>query len=253
MIFGCCTTVASDLDLFDRYGYAVFEAHFQKLLEMSETEFAEFARDIATKRAKLAGVNCFAHPEAGLLSRMEEDVDGYFERGIQRIKTLGLEYIVIGSGGARKIPETMSAEEGRARLAAMLRRFGDIADKYDVDVYFEALRKFETNNVNTVSDAVALCREVNHSRVGLVADFYHMRAVDEPFSALKECGDCLRHIHVATADRRVPLTDDKAEVEAMAEMLKTIGYRGRIVLEGKKEPDIDTALSEFSAMFSLFE
>lgn len=253
MIFGGCTSTVSDLVLYDRYGYSVFEANFQTLIDMSDAEFSAFANDLAKQQAKLAGVNCFAHYESKLLSRTEEDVDGYFERGIRRIKTLGLEYIVIGSGGARKTPETMTAEEGRARLVAMIRRFGDIADKYDVDIYFEPLRKQETNNVNTVLDAVAFCREVDHPRVGMVADFYHMSAMEEPFSAIQACGKYLRHIHVATADRRIPLIRDKAEVEAMVAVLKSVNYQGRIVLEGAGTPDLDTALREFSTMFSLFE
>lgn len=253
MIFGSCTTDPSAVALCDRYGYGIYEAHFQRLLEMSEEEFAAFSRDVKQYRARLAGVNCFARPDTGLLLKTEEEVDTYFESGIKRIKPLGLEYIVIGSGGARKTPEGMSREEGHERLIAMLRRFGDIAEKYDVDVYFEPLREYETNNVNTVAEGIAACREVNHPRVGLVADFYHMSVVGDAFSVLRECGDHLRHIHVSTADRRFPLLADKGEVETMTAILKEIGYQGRIVLEGHVEPDMETALREFSMMFSMFE
>lgn len=253
MHFGCCTTNPSQLAILANYGYYGVESNFQAIRAMSEEEFEKFRSAVETTGVVMNGMNCFAPHDTRILSWPDEELDDYFESGIRRAKPLGLEYIVIGSGGSRKIPEGMTREEGLRKLVAALRRFGDIAERYDIDIFFEPLRHFETNVINTVTEAAELCKAVNHPRVRMVADFYHMKSVEEPFDHIVSAKEYVRHIHVATADRRVPLTTDRDEVLVMVEQLKAIGYDGRVVLEGSSEPDFEEVVGEFSKLFVLFK
>ena len=253
MYFGMCTTTPSDLYLLKEYGYTSFEGNFQFIRTMDHENFEALRRAVEDTGVVLEGMNCFASTEVRFLGWSDEEADAYFESGIARAKPLGLKYMVIGSGRARMAPEGMSHEEGMERLIKRFRRFAEIADTYQVALYIEALRPYETDMINTIDEAVAFCKAVNHPNVGCVADFYHMKTVGDAFENIAKAGSLLKHIHVATADRRIPLMSDKAEVMAMAAALKTAGYNGAVVLEGAAEPNTETALKEFSEQFMLFE
>lgn len=252
--FGNCTTAPEELAALKRHGYTFVEANFQFIREMTDEEFGTLRQAVKDTGVTVAGMNCFASSETRILLWTDAEAEAYFESGVKRAKPLGLEYVVIGSGGSRRIPEGMTREEGLARLASLLRLFGDIAERYGIEIFIEPLRHHETDVINTVPEAVALCKQVNHPRVSCLADFYHMAMVEEPISDLVQAKDHLRHIHIALApDRTIPLLKDKEKVRDMAQMLKAIGYTGRIVLEGGGKPDMDTALREFSEQFSEFE
>ncbi len=253
MYFGSCTTTPADLYLFKEYGYASFEANFQKIRAMDNEEFDALGRAVEETHVVLEGMNCFAPADSRFLSWSDAEADEYFESGIARAKPLGLTYMVIGSGRARMAPEGMSHEEGMQRLIKRFRRFAEIADTYQVDLYIEPLRHYETDVINTIDEAVAFCKAVDHPNVGCVADFYHLKMVGDDFANLANAGPFLKQIHMATADRRIPLLADKAEVLAMSEALKAVGYDGRVTLEGAAKPDAKTALKEFSEQFILFE
>ena len=252
MIFGACTTAPSELTLLKEYGYSCFESNFQRIKKMTDEELDELRCAVEKTGIMMAGMNCFAPTDVRILRWSEQEAVEYFESGIKRARPLGLRYLVIGSGKARTIPEEMSREEGVKRWVSLLRRFGDIAEQYDIDVYVEPLRHYETNMINTVSEAAELCKAVDHPRIGCMADFYHMHMVEEPFCNIQNAGKLLRHIHVSTADRRVPLHSDREELLAMIAALKECGYDGRVVLEGEAKPNSETAFREFSEQFDLF-
>ena len=252
MRFGNCTTNPAEFSLLKQYGYSFAESNFQVVKEMTEKDFTDLSQAVETFGIPVEGMNCFAHPEMKILTWSDEKAAEYFESGVRRAKILGLKYLVIGSGGARKVPDGITREAAVRRLVELLKMFGQIAERYDIDVYLEPLRQFETDMINTVTEAVEICKQVNHPHVGCVADFYHMASESEPFSDVAKSEGYLRHIHVATANRTIPLRTDAEETLKIATELKAIQYNGRIVLEGSAEPDMETALKEFSEQFTVF-
>ncbi len=252
MRFGNCTTAPATFALLKQYGYTFVEANFQRVSTMSEEEFSALEQAVKETGILVEGMNCFASTQMQLLTWSNDEADRYFENGVRRAKPLGLKYVVIGSGRARSIPDDMEREAGFSRLAELLQRFGQIADRYDIDVYIEPLRQHETNIINRVPEAVELCKRVAHPRVGCVADFYHMAEEQEPFSDVNYTDGYLQHVHVATASRNIPLHSDSDEVAAIAAELNKIGYNGRIALEGSAVPNMETALQEFSEQFTSF-
>ena len=254
MRFGNCTTDPSLLNVMRQYSYSFAEADFQSIGGMSDDKYDDLSQAVKSTGITIAGLNCFASAEVRFLTWSDHEAATYFEQGVRRAKPFGLEYVVIGSGKARSIPDGMSREEGLSRLTELLRLFGDIAERYDIEVYLEPLRHFETDVINTVKEAAELCKRVGHPRVGCMADFYHMAMVEEPFLDIVETEGYLRHIHIATApERTIPVAADAAQVESMVSVLKSCHYRGRIVLEGGGKPDMDTALREFSCYFPKFQ
>lgn len=250
---GGCTHSPSEVLLFKKYGYDFIESHFRLVNEMSEREFEELLAVTRETGVLAEGMNCFADPPMRLLECSFSELDDYLERGLIRPKRMGTEYIVIGSGGARRIPEGMNYEAATEKFVTMLSRYGKIADQYDVDIVLEPLFKKGCNFINTFREGVEICKQVNHPRVGCLMDFFHSHQENEPFSVLGEAGSFLKHIHFSTLDRRIPVNGDEEETRMLIDALKAIRYRGRVTMEGDAFHDLEQELCEFSKQFPLFE
>lgn len=248
MRFGIATTDTSIFPMMKKYGYSLIEPDYQAIHAMTETERLDFCRLAADNGLALEGVNCFATADMSVLAWSEIEADKYFKEVVTCGKSLGVQYVVIGSGKARSVPKGMDRKTAVERWQAMLRRFGNMAEQCDVDIFLEPLSCAETNLLNTLIETVDCCREVAHPRVNCLADFYHMGNMKEPFSHLADAGAYLRHIHVALSpDRRTPILRDRAAVQAMAQAMRQAEYNGRVILEGRMEqPDTETAVREFT-------
>jgi len=104
---------------------------------------------------------------------------------------------------------------GRGRNAAewkyavaSLRKIADAAEILDITVGIEPLNRFETYFINTCEDAVALCREIGSSHVGVHYDTFHANIEEkDPTAALRKVGwKHLVHVHACENDRGIPGT-----------------------------------------------
>ncbi len=254
MRYGVCNSDPSMIPVIKKYGYDFFEGAWLLLRDMSEEEWESMRRAIQENDLPMEGVNCFAAPEeAGqIVNWSPEYADAYLLKMLECLSPLGLKYIVIGSGEARQIPDGMTYAQAAEKFAAILRRYGAIAEPYGVTIIVEPLASVFTNFINLVSEAADICRKVNHPNVGCLADFFHMAQMKEPHSVIRESMDCIKHIHLQTAKCRNPRFGDEEEVRAMAAALKDAGYDGRGVTEGDVSPDFETTIREFSEMKYLF-
>ena len=253
MMMGMCCTQPDEVRILEKYGYEFIEADFSVVRDMSDEEFEALQRAVRESGVRCDGMNCFADPSMKLLKCSYEELDEYLEKNLARPKLLGVKYIVIGSGGARRIPEGMSYEEATEKFVTMLKRYGDIAERYDVDIVVEPLFSKACNFINTFEEALEICKAVEHPHVGLLMDFFHSYQENEPFSVLEKAGKYLKHIHFSALDRRVPNQNDVDEVKMMIAELKAINYTGRVLLEGDVQGDFETEMREYSALFPLFD
>ena len=122
-----------------------------------------------------------------------------------------------------------------------------------MDIVVEPLFKKASNFINTFEEGLAICKAVDHPRVGLLMDFFHSYQENEPFSVLKKAGKYLKHIHFSALDRRVPNRNDTEEVKMMIAELRAINYTGRVLLEGDVQGDFETEMCEYSTLFPLFD
>ncbi|MBN1147996.1 MAG: sugar phosphate isomerase/epimerase [Anaerolineales bacterium] len=118
-------------------------------------------------------------------------------------------------------------------------------------LFLEPLNRYEAYFLNRVEQAVEICRAVNHPRVKLLADFFHMNIEERDFSEpLRLAGDQLGMVHIADNNRTQPgrgCMDYRPGFVA----LKQIGYVGYISIEcwtaqgvAAIEGDPETALPE---------
>jgi D-psicose/D-tagatose/L-ribulose 3-epimerase len=131
-------------------------------------------------------------------------------------------------------------EEEWRREVAFLQSLGPTLDANGVDLAVEPLNRFETYFLNTAADAVSLCAEVGHPRVGVLLDTFHMN-IEEPdiFASIRDCGERIFHFHVADSNRWHPGAGHLDFRSILAALCAT-GYDGYVSGEFMPVPDADT-------------
>lgn len=254
MRFGACTATPEDFPTIKACGYDYAEIIFFLMANASEEEFAHWCRMAAESQLPIEGSNCFVTTPWRLVGGSDPDgLLNYARKGFARLQKLGGSFAVIGSGGARRIPEGYTYAQAKEEFCELLCKLGAIAADYGITLCLEALNAAETDFITTVSEAVEICRGIGHPNVACVADLYHMNRMNEPYSVLSETGDLLHHVHIALPNRIIPKASDEAECLPMAKALKDCHYQGRITLEGILEPDFETGLREFLPLKPLFD
>lgn len=108
---------------------------------------------------------------------------------------------------------------------------GPVLESYSVDLCIEPLNRFETYFLNTTADAVALCSEVNHSRVGILWDTFHSNIEEKNLvDALRQAIPHLKHVHTSENDRGIPGTGH-VDWRGVLSVLKDSNYKRWLTIE----------------------
>ena len=140
-----------------------------------------------------------------------------------------------------------SPEEDRAVLLDALGLLGDHARQEGVCVYFEPLNRYEDHMVNTLEQGVALCSELGHPAVRLMADLFHMGIEErDSASAIRDAKEWLGHVHIADSNRRQP-GRGRGDFSAPLKALEDIGFDGygavECIVEGEPKEALRAAFS----------
>ena len=159
----------------------------------------------------------------------------YLETAFARAASLGGRIAVFGSGAARGIPAGWPREDAQRQVREFLRRGGAAAARHGITIAIEPLNVDECNFINSVAEAVALAREVNHPDVAVLSDLYHVDHDGQSYEETRAAAPWLRHVHVAGAGRRAPQPADHAFLRDYLAVVKATGYEGRISIESSWE------------------
>ena len=255
MKFGVCGNL-SRLPVIKAAGYDYIEMNFSNLALMSEEDFVKTREALAKAGMRAEAFNGFFKADVVLYGE-GADLDAiaaYCETGFSRAAQLGGSVAVLGSGGARSIPEGMTREEAEEQFCRVLTVCGDVAVKHGMRIAIEPLRASECNFINLVSEGAAICRRVNHPAVRLLVDFFHFWCGEEPMSHLTDAADVLIHAHLArpNLDRMMPREEDLETVKLWAQTLRDIGYTGRLSLEGGHGDDFAASVQRTRKYLNLF-
>ena len=103
-------------------------------------------------------------------------------------------------GRRRTIDEWKHAVDG-------LRSLGEVCEANKIDLAIEPLNRFECFTLNTAEDAVKLCDEINHPRIGLLFDTFHANIEEKNLpAAFTKVAKHLKHVHTCENDRGTPGT-----------------------------------------------
>lgn len=122
---------------------------------------------------------------------------------------------------------------------------GDTARPHQLVIAIEPLSHPESNIINTAAEALRLVRDVNHSNVRMIVDYYHLRLENEDPEIIYRARNEIVHFHFANPQGRrwpkSPLEDP--EYLRFFQLLKEIGFQGGISIEGKGSFDQDAQAS----------
>lgn len=129
--------------------------------------------------------------------------------------------------------------------AAVHRAIAPVAEAAGVKCAIEALNRFEAHLLNTMEQAAAYVKRVDHPNFGTMYDTFHanieekdpLGAIDTVFASGK-----LNHVHISENDRGTP-GRGHIDIKAAIRKLKGIGYDGWMTIEafGGALPDLAAA------------
>ena len=118
-----------------------------------------------------------------------------------------------------------------ALLAEQLPAIGDAVRERGVMFLLEPVNKYESDFLNSSEHAAAICETVNHSHLGLTADFFHMQMEElKPADAIQRSSKWIHHVHVAE-NTRVEPGPGSLDFAPGFRALKDAGYDGLIETE----------------------
>jgi sugar phosphate isomerase/epimerase len=233
---GVCTSLKNASELASS-GYHFIEEGVGGFLMplQSEEEFLVRLQEAKLSPVPVKACNSFipgnlksVGPEA-----VHDEILAYAETAFRRAQMAGVELIVFGSGGSRRIPEGFPEADARQQFIALGRAMGTIAGKYNVTVVLEPLNRNEVNFINTLTEGAAIVEEIGHPHFRLLADIYHMLMEDESAENIIQYGHLIKHVHVAEKqERSIPGTFNE-DLSSYYNALKRINYKGRISIEGR--------------------
>ncbi len=159
----------------------------------------------------------------------------------------------LGSTGLIIVPAfngqtTLGHVEGRRVLIDFLKEIGDHAQEAGTRILLEPLNRNEAWFLRQLSDAAAICKDVNHPAICMMGDFYHM-GVEEPcdYAAFISCRKYVHHVHLASRpNRKQPGYDKNDDFRPGFRALKEIGYQDfssfECGIEGKPEVEIPKSM-----------
>ena len=229
-------------------GFRMLGESVGKMLSPSLTEeqFQQNLIRIKSARCKVYLCNIFfpgnikiAGPEVD-----EDRVLSYADTVFSRAKKTGIGFIVLGSGGARRIPKDYDVEKAMADFAVLCRKLAIVASKYGIMIALENLQTAETNFLTTLKSAAELVRAVDHSNFKLNADIFHMMRERYPPQSIVDAEDILVYCEIAEKQNRSLPGVQGDDFKPYLRALRKAKYKGHIFIEGNtNNPGNDIPLS----------
>lgn len=157
----------------------------------------------------------------------------YIKDNVDFAKKVGAPYmIVVPSPVGRTEPlPNRSYERAWANAVRNVRAAAEYAESQGIRLAIEAINRYETYLVNTLTKALSFVKEVNHPAVGLMADMFHMSLEENNIGAsLRMIAPYLMHVHAADNTREAAGLGN-TDFKEMFYVLRDIGYQGPITME----------------------
>lgn len=150
---------------------------------------------------------------------------------------------IIGSMQGRS-GDGVSKEQASGWLCDALEELGAHAATYGVPLIYEPLNRYETNQVNTVEQGLALLKKLSTKNVKLLCDLFHMNIEEvDVAAALTAAGPAVGHVHFVDSNRR-PAGMGHLDFAPIVAALRGIGYTGYLSAEALPYPDSDAAAKQ---------
>ncbi|HEX8834049.1 MAG TPA: sugar phosphate isomerase/epimerase family protein, partial [Abditibacteriaceae bacterium] len=218
---------------------------------LSDETFESLRAELAKYPLKSEAMSIFI-PASHRLTGNDVDFEGALKfagAALTRCKQVGAEVVVLGSGGARRVPEGFDHDVALGQFTEFCRELGDVADSVGIDIAVEPLNLREDNLINTIEQGARVVDAVAHPRIRLLADLYHMGEDNDSLESVAQAGTRLAHTHVADLGRVAPGYAENGEQDftGFFRSLRRAGYDARCSFEGSYE-DIATQAAPVIAL-----
>lgn len=233
MKIGCCVKDVNEAKIAQEAGYDFVECTVVSLLpEEDETSFQEIMDNYQKLSIPVEVCNVFLPGDLKVVGEFVDHnrIKRYVASALKRVKKIGVDTIVFGSGNARNIPEGFPRDKAEKQIVEFLQIVAEYAEKFGLTIVIEPLNRNESNIINSVSEGVSFARKVNNRFIQVLADFYHMDEEKEPLTEIIKYRAYLKHIHVADTSRHQPGTGYYPYSD-FSQCIKQAGYNGRVSIE----------------------
>ncbi|MDC3416036.1 sugar phosphate isomerase/epimerase family protein [Aquibacillus salsiterrae] len=231
MRFGVCADINRASEIY-KAGYDFIECTVISLVPDDDRQFSELFHQYKESPVPIEACNVFLPGNLKIVgdSVDEDSIRTYLEKALPRVKKIGADTVVFGSGGARTLPIGFERSRGEEQIVQFLNLVADYADDLELTVVIEPLNRKESNIINSVTEGLEFVNKVNRPSIKLLADFYHMDEENESLVNIVVSKEHIRHIHVADTGRLAPGTGHYP-YEQFVNTLSTANYDGRISIE----------------------
>jgi sugar phosphate isomerase/epimerase len=246
MRFGCCVGTREQIDILARAGYDFCELPAAAVHPFEDDAAALPAlRELEQAPLRAEAFNVLVPPQLPLVGPNvdAEALRTYLGRAFARMVRLGAQVVVLGSGGARRIPDGLPRNQALEQLAGSLALVLDEANRAGITVALEHLNRKETNVFNSVVESQQFIEqehtpdtdpEESETLAGdgmrLLVDLHHLELEHEPLEHVIDAGGLIAHVHVADGGRRAPGVGGYDYTGFMT-VLHKVGYNRRISAE----------------------
>lgn len=218
------------------HGYAYIVESVGRIISPRSVTEPQFRENVTRVKQSAIPVYAFNIFIPGNLKVVGPDVNeqavlAYADSVLQRCKATGVQRIIWGSGGSRRVPEGFDHEKAKEQFVAIARKIAERAKMYEVRIALENLNSTETNFINTIEEALDIVKKVNHPNLRLCVDVYHMLKEDEGPAIISKAKDFVIYCEVAEKNGRTPPGVQGDKFAPYFAELKKIGYAGEIMIE----------------------
>ena len=204
--------------------------------EISQARRAELRSIIRSEGLRFAGLHwLLVTPKWLHITTGEKDVRErsweYFRKLVDFCGDLGDSGIMVLGSPKQRGTRGATREEATRHLTEGLAQVASHAGARKATICLEALDHGQTDVINTLAEAVAVVRQVNHPAIQTMFDFHNVGDEKEPSDTLvRRYYPMIRHIHINEMDGRHPGTGNYDFLPVLR-VLKEKDYRGWVSLE----------------------
>lgn len=232
MRFGCCVS-PEQIPILADAGFDFCELPARAVLPFEDDARAlSTLRSLAQARLRPESFNVLIPSSLPLVGPdvSIEELRAYLRRGFRRMAQLGAEVVILGSGGARRIPEGMPRPVALDQLADALTLASDEAHHAGIELALEHLNQGECNVFTSLAECTAFIQDRGLAHLRVLADLHHLELEHESLQAVAAAAPLLAHVHVADGGRRAP-GHGGYDYSGFMAVLHAIGYDRRISAE----------------------
>jgi len=121
--------------------------------------------------------------------------------------------------------------EARRLLIEALEELDEYAGSRGAILLLEPLNRYETNLINTLSEALEIVKKLKNTKI-LLDTFHTMLEEDNVYDAILRAGSSIGHVHLADSNRRAPGLG-MLDWERIVYRLIKAGYQGFMSVEAR--------------------